>query len=83
MCSPGKAQDIGHPERLAPNIEAVVGGRDQLQRVGLGDHDLADRIVQAEGGGLVLGHGDRSRHRLIGGGDLGLRGVRQADEEKR
>ncbi len=64
-------QQVGDPERLAPQVEALVGCGDELQHVGLGHHDLAHRIAQAEGHGLVLGHSQGLRHRLHGRGDLG------------
>ncbi len=68
-------QEVGDPEGLAPDVEALVGGGDQLQHVRLGDHDLAHGIAEAEGHRLVLGHlkglggrGDR-RHVLGDGRD--------------
>ena len=51
-------QDVGDAERLAADVEAAVGGRHQRQGVGLGDYDLAGRIVEAERRRLVLRHHD-------------------------
>ncbi len=62
-------QHIGGAAALAADVEALVGGGDDLGNVRLGDDDLAGGNVQMERGRLVLGHVDR----LAGGGLQGDR----------
>ena len=55
------------PSVDAADIEAAVGGGDHLGDVGLGDDDLAGRLVQAEGQRLVLRHRDGAAGRGFAG----------------
>ncbi len=66
-------QEVGDPERLAAQVEALVGGGHQLQHVGLGHHDLADGIAETKGHRLVLGHHQGLGDSLHRGVDLGRR----------
>ena len=76
-------QQVGHAERLAADVEAAVGGGDQLGGVGLGDDDLAERIVEPERRRLVLRHLDRAHGRVLHAID-GERGRRvQRDQGER
>ncbi len=66
-------QQVGGPQALAADVEALVGGGHQLEHVRRGDDDLAHRIFEPERDRLVLGHGQ-------GLGDCGLGGdLRRGD----